>query len=31
MQVEMDVPTHLYLDTSKDIQKLVIDTKERPE
>jgi hypothetical protein len=26
----MDVPAQLYLDTSKDIQKLAIHTKERP-
>jgi hypothetical protein len=26
----MDVPTQLYPNTSKDIKKLAIDTKERP-
>jgi hypothetical protein len=30
IQVEMDVIVQLYLDTSKSIQKLIIDTKERP-
>jgi hypothetical protein len=30
IQAKRDVPAKLYLDTSKDIQKLTIDTKERP-
>jgi len=29
IQVKMDVPTQLYLDMSKDIQRLAINTKKR--
>ncbi len=31
IQAKMDVPTQLYPDTSKDIQRLAINTKKRLE
>jgi len=31
IQVEMDVPTQLYLDTLKDIRKLTIESEKGPE